>query len=431
MFVEAKSDGRIRPLVDLHFRNDNTQADHTQIPEQNTILNAVARGRFWSKIDLSDTYFQTRVHPDNVKYNTIKTLFGGFTSQVMIPGDMNAPGTFVRTKKDLFHDELGKNIWVYIDDNFAFSDTFEEHVKDFTNACSEVQNAGYYANPKTSSFFATKPDILGPMIDDDGIHPAPEKIRTIMGWTRPESQKELQRFNGIVNYISQFIPHITTITALLTEVSGNAEWLWTDLQEAAFEAVKRAADKHKVLRPINYNKRDMIWLFTDASRTGTGAWIGQGPTRDAARPAAFHSRKLMPSQSNYSTHQREMRAIIEAMEAVAPHLLHRQFTVVTDHASLTKLMTQKNLNGRQQRWLTHISHFDYKIEYQPGAKNFLADYLSRIHEGTPGPLDISLKDPTIDYDSLELPYPTQPLQINTSYASSTDFSIESHDAMYH
>jgi len=211
-----------------------------------------------------------------------------------------------------------------------------------------------------------------------------------MDWTRPESQKELQRFNGMVNYISRFIPHIATITAPLTELSGNAEWVWTDLQEAAFEAVKRAADKYKVLRPIDYNKPDMIWLFTDASPTGMGDLIGQGPTRDAARPAAFHSRKLAPSQSNYPTHQQDTLRIIEAMEAFASHLLHTQFTVVTHHNSLTKLMTQKNLNGRQQRWLTHISHFDFKIEYQPGAKNFLAVYVSRIHEGTPGPLDISL-----------------------------------------
>ena len=67
--MEAKSDDRIRPLVDLDFRNDNTQADHTQIPEHNTILNRVARGRFRSKIDLSDAYIKTRVHPDDVKYN--------------------------------------------------------------------------------------------------------------------------------------------------------------------------------------------------------------------------------------------------------------------------------------------------------------------------------------------------------------------------
>ena len=82
----------------------------------------------------------------------------------------------------------------------------------------------------------------------------------------------------MVNYISQLIPHIATSTAPLTELSGNAEWLWTDLEEAAFEAVKRAADKHKVLRPIEYNKQHMIYLFTDASPTGTGAWICQGPS---------------------------------------------------------------------------------------------------------------------------------------------------------
>ena len=78
----------------------------------------------------------------------------------------------------------------------------------------------------------------------------------------------------MVNYIMQFIPRIATITAPLTELSGIAEWLWTDLQETGFEAVKRAADKHKVLRQIDYNKPDMIWLFTDASPTCTGAWIG-------------------------------------------------------------------------------------------------------------------------------------------------------------
>jgi len=175
----------------------------------------------------------------------------------------------------------------------------------------------------------------------------------------------------------------------------------------------------------------MIWLFPDASPIGTGAWIGEEPTRDAARPAAFHSRMLTPSASNYPTHQQETLAIIEAMQAFTPHLVHRQFTVVTDHEGLPKLMTQKNLNGLQQKWPTDISRFEFDIEYQPGAKNFLADYLSRIYEGTPGPLDISFKDPTIHYDRLEPPDPTQPLQINTTYTYSTDFSIESDHARYH
>jgi len=43
----------------------------------------------------------------------------------------------------------------------------------------------------------------------------------------------------MVNYILQYIPYeyIATITALLTGLSGNAEWLWTDLEQAALEVI--------------------------------------------------------------------------------------------------------------------------------------------------------------------------------------------------
>ena len=54
MFVQGKVDGRIRPLVDLRARNDNTIKDHSPIPNQQLILNSVGRAKFRSKIDLSD-----------------------------------------------------------------------------------------------------------------------------------------------------------------------------------------------------------------------------------------------------------------------------------------------------------------------------------------------------------------------------------------
>ena len=171
----------------------------------------------------------------------------------------------------------------------------------------------------------------------------------------------------------------------------------------------------------------MIWLFTDASPTGTGAGIGQGPMRDAARPASFHCRKPKPAQSNYPTHQQETLAIFETTESFAHLLLHRHFTVVTDHEDLTKLMTQKNLNRRQQRWRTNISKFDYEIEYQPGAKNFLAEYLSRMHEVGNGPQDITLKDPTLDEKE---PTPSaKSLNIHTQYTSPREYSTDPETAM--
>ena len=120
-------------------------------------------------------------------------------------------------------------------------------------------------------------------------------------------------------------------------------------------------------------------------------------------------------------------AIVEAMESFAHLLLHRHFTVVTDYKSLTKLMKKKNLNGRQPRWLTHISKDDYEIEYLPGAKNFLADYLSRIQEVDSGPEDITLKDPIMDEKE---PTPSaRCLTIHTHYTSSREYSTESENTM--
>jgi len=131
------------------------------------------------------------------------------------------------------------------------------------------------------------------------------------------------------------------------------------------------------------------------------------------------------------------------MDSFTHLLLHRHFTVVTDHESLTKLMTQKNLSQRQQRWLTYISRYNFKIEYQPGASNYLAHYLSRIHEGESNLLDITLKDPTTNEEKLLIN--SGLLSIATNYASSYEYSptpdnnmsanhsptLTSRDSIYH
>ena len=97
---------------------------------------------------------------------------------------MNAPATFVKVMEDPFHAELGKFIWIYIDDIFIFSEGFEKHIEHLKHACKKLNKHKFYANPKKSVFFAAKLDILGHKIDDEGIHPAAGKIRIIMDWTR-------------------------------------------------------------------------------------------------------------------------------------------------------------------------------------------------------------------------------------------------------
>lgn len=82
-----KKDGRLRTVVDLRQRNDNTVRDVTPFPDQDQIRNDVARARFRSKLDMSDAYEQTRIADEDVPKTGFATIFGTYVSRVMQQGD--------------------------------------------------------------------------------------------------------------------------------------------------------------------------------------------------------------------------------------------------------------------------------------------------------------------------------------------------------
>jgi len=125
---------------------------------------------------ISDAYFQTRIEPKDVDKNGFKSFFGCFVSKVMLQGDMNAPGTFMRIMSDLFAYYLGQFMWVYIDDILIYSDTEQDHLKHIAMVCHKLKQAQFYASRKKSEFFATRMDVLGHIIDNQGLRASPEKI---------------------------------------------------------------------------------------------------------------------------------------------------------------------------------------------------------------------------------------------------------------
>jgi len=153
MFAQFKKDGkRVSPLVDLKERNKITLKDAEPIHNQTTILNNMARGRYRSKIDLSKSYCQTRVEPEEVRKNSFNLPFGGFVSEVMLQGDMNAPGTLMRIMSDLMADFLGKFVWVYIDAILILFDIEEDHVRrePFSKSCEITEANNLYHRRRLS-----------------------------------------------------------------------------------------------------------------------------------------------------------------------------------------------------------------------------------------------------------------------------------------
>ena len=165
--------------MDLTARNDDRRKDDIQIPNQWTILNAQGQLRYRSKIDLIDAYFQTRVQPEYEYHNCSKTPFGGFVTKAMLQGDMNAPATFMRIMSHLMRDYLGEFVWVYINDILILSNKEDEHMEHIKKVCRKLKEVHFFATGKNSEFLSPKMNVLGHVVDDDGLHASPAKITRI------------------------------------------------------------------------------------------------------------------------------------------------------------------------------------------------------------------------------------------------------------
>src|ERR1700692_1698280 len=201
-----KKDRRLRTVVDARKRNDNTTKDVTPFPDQDCIRHDVARAKYRSKLDMSDAYEQIRVRDSDVHKTAFSTIFGTFVSKVMQQGDDNAPSTFQRLMTYIFHDYIGRFVHVYLDDIFIYSDSVKEHNEHLQLVFDRLRANTLYLSAKKVDLFSVRMDCLGHIIDDNGIHPDADKLRTIREWPTPRNYHDIQRYLRMVQYLAPFMP---------------------------------------------------------------------------------------------------------------------------------------------------------------------------------------------------------------------------------
>lgn len=81
-----------------------------------------------------------------------------------------------------------------------------------------------------------------------------------------------------------------------------------------------------------------------------------------------------------STYQKELYAIMEAVQKWRQYLLPRFFIIRTDHSSIKELLQQVVQTPEQQIYVRKLLGYNFRIEYKPGYANNVADVLSRVHE---------------------------------------------------
>ena len=95
-------------------------------------------------------------------------------------------------------------------------------------------------------------------------------------------------------------------------------------------------------------------------------------------PLSFFSKALPPRHQNLSAYEKELMAVVLAVEKWRPYLLGRHFIIKRDHFSLKYLLKQKIATTFQSKWLPKLMGYDYEITYRKGKENIVADGLYRV-----------------------------------------------------
>jgi hypothetical protein len=348
-----KEDKTVMPRVVHDYRalNENTVKDHTPIPRQDQILRRLAKSAIRGFVDCPTAYYQMDMEPDDVHKTAFKTPFGMFEWLVMPQGLCNAVGTWQRFMNWVLRKYVGRICYVYFDDIAIFSDSIEEHRRNVRLVLEALREAGVIVSIRKSRLFADKIEFLGHVVSSKGLEVGASKVEKILNWPAPRNVPEVRAFNGLVNYIGEFIPGLAEQSSVLSNLTKKGvEFAWGYPQQRAFQNIKRLVQNTPVCRPIEYDDPDPIFLVADGSNHAIGGYYGQGKDHKTMRPAAFHSRSLNQAERNYPTHDKEMLAIIDCLKKWEHILTGTRFEILTDHAPLTHWKTQKDLSPRQIRW---------------------------------------------------------------------------------
>ena len=113
-------------MNDYRALNTNTVPDMHPLPKISDILADCGKGKIWDKLDMTNSFFQTCVHPNNTKYTAVTTPFRLYKWTIMPQGCYNVPLTHQRYMFSALRPLIGNICHVYLDDIIIWSQNLKE-----------------------------------------------------------------------------------------------------------------------------------------------------------------------------------------------------------------------------------------------------------------------------------------------------------------
>ncbi|POM60986.1 Pol protein [Phytophthora palmivora] len=219
-------------------------------------------------------------------------------------------------------------------------------------------------NGKKCHIFCKTVEYLEFTLSAAGVQPQEKKIRAITQIAAPRNKKQLRRFLGMLNYYREMVAGKSALLKPLTRItSPKAAFVWTSIENEAFEGVKKALASAVLLSFPDFTKP--FEIYADASGKQLGGLIQQDRKLIA----------LTPAQQNYTTTDLELLSVVEILKEYRTMLLGFPIIVHTDHKNLI-YPTETSL--RIKRWKLLLAEYRLTCQYIQGKANIGADAFSRM-----------------------------------------------------
>ena len=370
VFFIKKKDGLLQLVQDYRVLNSMTVKNRYPLPIIPELIAQLRGAKYFTKLDVRWGFNNVRIKDGDEWKAAFHTNRGLFEPLVMFFGLTNSPATFQTMMNDIFQDLIMEgHVCVYMDDILIFTDTLEEHRRLLRIVLARLWEHNLYIRPEKCEFEQMKVEYLGLIVSHGKIEMDPVKVAGVMDWPTPANRKEVQAFLGFANFYRRFVEGFSHHACPLFELTKkDAKWSWGEQEQQAFDGLKKRFTSTPILRFADDNLPYRV--EADSSDVATGTVLSQqSPENNKWHPVAFYSKSLTPVERNYEIHDKEMLAIIRALEEWRHFLegTRHRVEVWTDHKKLEYFRMAKKLNHRQAHWLPALtSNFTIILELQWG-----------------------------------------------------------------
>jgi hypothetical protein len=368
-----KKEGSWRMCPDFRALNKLTIEDKFPISVIDDLLDELSGAQFFTKLDLHSGYHQIHMKEADIPKTSFRTHENHYEFLVMPFGLCNAPSTFQSLMNHVFRPFLRHFVLVFFDDILIYSKTWTYHLAHVDRVLHLLSQHQLFLKQFKCAFDASEVEYLGHLVGKDGVRVDPKKIEAMQDWPQPKTLKILRGFLGLTGYYRKFVKNFGKIATPLTALLKKNSFTWTPTTAQAFQTLKMVMCTTLVLALPDFTKTFV--LECDASGKGIGAILMQ-----EGRPLAFTNKQLSERNMGKSIYEKEILAILHAVDMWHPYLLGKHFNIKTNHQSLKYFLEQRISSSEQQKWVTKLFGYDYEIIYKKGKDNVVADALSLKYE---------------------------------------------------